>query len=74
MPQKENIIASKTPSGEVHIFDYTKHPSNPEKEEIKPEIRLQGHDAEGYGLCWNDYKEGLLLSGAYDKKICLWQI
>lgn len=29
-PFKVNVIASKTVSGEVHIFDYTKHPTKPE--------------------------------------------
>lgn len=34
MPQKYNIIATKTVSGEVHIFDYTQHPAEPENENV----------------------------------------
>ena len=29
MPQNPCIIATKTPSSDVLVFDYTKHPSNP---------------------------------------------
>ena len=29
MPQKSNIIGTKTVSGEVHIFDLNLHPSRP---------------------------------------------
>lgn len=38
------------------------------------DVVLRGHDAEGYGLSWNPMKEGWLLSGSYDKKICLWDL
>lgn len=38
------------------------------------EVVLKGHEAEGYGLSWSPMKEGWLLSGSYDKKICLWDI
>lgn len=31
MPQNPCIIATKTPSSDVLIFDYTKHPSKPGK-------------------------------------------
>lgn len=43
-PHKYNVIATKTVSGEVHIFDYSKHPSRPENTEVaRPELRLKGH-------------------------------
>ena len=29
MPQNPTIIATKTPSSDVLVFDYTKHPSKP---------------------------------------------
>lgn len=29
MPQNANVIATKTPSNDVLIFDYTKHPIKP---------------------------------------------
>ena len=49
MPQKYNIIATKTISGEVHIFDYTQHPTIPVSTEIiRPELKLTGHTKEGY--------------------------
>lgn len=47
MPQKFNVIATKTTSGEVHIFDYTQHPTKPENDIVKPQLRLTGHSKEG---------------------------
>lgn len=74
MPQKRNIIATKTISGEVHIFDYYKHKTTPETDEVKPQLKLAGHTKEGYGLSWNPREEGLLLSGADDANILVWDI
>lgn len=43
MPQHYSVIATKTTSGEVHIFDYTKHQSkDPTQDQSKPELRLLG--------------------------------
>jgi histone-binding protein RBBP4 len=76
MPQadKFNIIATKTASGEVHIFDYFKHGPKPTDSVVRPDMRLLGHTKEGYGLSWNPKKEGYLISGSDDNKICLWDI
>jgi histone-binding protein RBBP4 len=74
MPQNPCLIATKTTSGEVHLFDYTKHPSNPSNNVIKPELRLTGHSREGYGLSWNNHVKGALLSAAEDQTICLWDV
>ena len=75
MPQQYNIIATQTPSGEVHIFDYFKHPTKPETSEpAKPELKLVGHKKEGYGLSWNPLKKGLLLSASHDGTVCSWDI
>lgn len=42
-PHKYNVIATKTISGEVHIFDYSKHPSKPVDLTPRPDLRLAGH-------------------------------
>lgn len=75
MPQKPTIIATKTVNADVYVFDYSKHPSKPPQEgRCNPELRLQGHEAEGYGLSWSPLKEGHLLSASDDAQICLWDI
>ncbi|EGR27354.1 multicopy suppressor of ira1, putative, partial [Ichthyophthirius multifiliis] len=71
MPQNAKIIASKIINGEVHIFNIDDEGM---ENEIKPQKKLKGHKQEGYGLQWNSQKEGYLLSGGYDKKICIWDI
>ena len=75
MPQQPHIIATKSPSSDVFIFDYTKHPSTPdEKKGFIPNLRLTGHTKEGYGLSWNPTTEGHLLSASDDQTVCLWDV
>lgn len=71
MPQenKYNIIASFTQSGEIHIFDYFKHPPKPVDTSVRPELKLKYHSQEGYGISWNTLREGHLISGGYDHKV-----
>ncbi|KAG7673382.1 hypothetical protein KSW81_006595 [Nannochloris sp. 'desiccata'] len=74
-PQNHFLLATKTVSAEVYVFDYSKHPSKPSADrECKPDIRLTGHKNEGYGLSWSAQKEGYLLSGSDDAQICVWDV
>ncbi|RWW07677.1 hypothetical protein GW17_00028929 [Ensete ventricosum] len=75
MPQRPSIVATKTCGAEVNVFDCSRLPTRPtEGEETEPDVVLRGHATEGYGLSWNPLKEGYLLSGSYDSKICLWDV
>jgi histone-binding protein RBBP4 len=61
MPQFASIIASKTSSGDILIFDYQKHPTTPDGDACKPNLRLKGLNDEGYGLSWNHHKKGKII-------------
>ena len=74
MPQNSFMIATKTISAEVYVFDYSKHPSKPTNNECHPDLRLVGHKTEGYGLAWSPFMEGHLISGSDDATICLWDV
>lgn len=75
MPQNPCVIATKTPSCDVLIFDYTKHPSKPSNDGVSnPDLRLKGHLKEGYGLSWNPGAGGQLLSASDDHTVCMWDI
>ncbi|KAA8546113.1 hypothetical protein F0562_020436 [Nyssa sinensis] len=74
MPQNPSIVAAKTSCCEVYVFDCSKHPLEHQGESCDPDLRLKGHDKEGYGLSWSPFKEGYLLSGSHDCKICLWDV
>ena len=75
MPQSPFIIATKTPGSDVLVFDYSKHPSRPDASgECQPDLRLRGHQKEGYGLSWNPNLQGHLLSASEDKTVCLWDL
>uniref|UniRef100_H3AWK9 Histone-binding protein RBBP4-like N-terminal domain-containing protein n=1 Tax=Latimeria chalumnae TaxID=7897 RepID=H3AWK9_LATCH len=75
IPQNPCIIATKTPSSDVLVFDYTKHPSEPDPSgECSPDLWLRGHQKEGYGLSWNPNLSGHLLSASDDHTVCLWDI
>jgi histone-binding protein RBBP4 len=48
MPQNPDLIATKAVSGEIYIFDRTKHPSEPERGGVcRPDITLVGQKKEG---------------------------
>lgn len=55
MPQDPNIIATKTSSGEVHLFNINLSYA---EDKPAPELRLQGHMKKGLGLDWNENKKG----------------
>ncbi|WBW73578.1 histone H3-H4 chaperone, CAF assembly factor (CAF-1) complex subunit C, Pcf3 [Schizosaccharomyces osmophilus] len=73
MPQNPNIIATFSSCGEVYVFDRTKYTSVP-AEEFFPNVHLQGHEAEGFGLSWNRQRNGKLLTAANDSKILEWDL
>eukprot|EP00762_Andalucia_godoyi_P007014 ANDGO_07649.mRNA.1 putative histone-binding protein Caf1 len=85
MPSNPHMLASKTPSGEVHVFDKSKHPSNLEYAaqaqqgktwKSNPQLRLKGHSKEGYGIDWNPHvsKSSYIVSGSDDNLVCVWDI
>ncbi|KII93937.1 hypothetical protein PLICRDRAFT_171635 [Plicaturopsis crispa FD-325 SS-3] len=75
MPQNPDLIATKAITGEVLVFDRTKHSSEPEKGGVcKPDIRLVGQNREGYGLAWNPVKAGHVLGASEDMTICHWDV
>ncbi|KAJ7610895.1 WD40 repeat-like protein [Roridomyces roridus] len=75
MPQNPDLIATKAVTGEVLVFDRTKHSSEPERGgQCKPDIRLVGQTREGYGLAWNPVKSGNILGASEDMTVCHWDI
>lgn len=78
MPQNPDLIATKTITGEVFVFDRTKHPNQPKQgdDACKPNITLRGQSKEGYGIAWNpnDAKKGHILSTSEDMTVCHWDI
>ena len=59
MPQNPYLIATKSISSEVYVFDWSKHPSKPKADgAFEPDLVLKGHSKEGYGLAWNPHQEG----------------
>jgi histone-binding protein RBBP4 len=69
MPQRPYTVATKTCVDEVHVYHLAD-----DGQKAGADVVLRGHEAEGYGLAWSPLKEGWLLSGSYDKKICLWDL
>ncbi|GAB4838533.1 RNA-binding protein Musashi 2 [Ancistrocladus abbreviatus] len=74
MPQNPDLIAAKTSGLEVYVFNSVKQTDKIEGGFCDPDLKLRGHEKEGYGLSWNPLKEGYLLSGSNDCKICLWDV
>lgn len=74
MPQNPMMLATKTVSGDVFVFDITKHPSIPRNSACSPNYILKGHQKEGYGLSWSPLQEGYIASGSDDQKVCVWDL
>ncbi|GMM37213.1 Msi1 protein [Saccharomycopsis crataegensis] len=76
MPQKPDLIATINNTGNVYVFDRTKHSSvkTLDQNPFKPQIRLKYHQCEGFGISWNVQKEGHLLSAALDGHVALWDL
>lgn len=75
MPQRTNMVATKAPSGDVLVFDINAQPERPSTDGVcRPDLKLTGHDKEGYGLSWNLNVAGRVLSGSDDSTICVWDI
>jgi WD40 repeat protein len=69
-----DAAATKSPSADVLVFDYTKHPSRPTDSAVRPNLRLKGHEKEGYGIAWSPLDQGKIISAGDDKLVCLWDI
>ncbi|KAJ1461881.1 WD40-repeat-containing domain protein [Pelagophyceae sp. CCMP2097] len=77
MPQNANIVATKPACAAVYVYD-TAGAREAQREAGAvlpgPSLRLEGHDEEGYALCWNPALEGELLSGSNDGHVCIWDV
>lgn len=73
-PQASQYIATKGPSEQVYVFDRTKQPRINDKGPSRPDYVLVGHEHPGWGLSWNNYKQGHILSASDDGLTCLWDL
>ena len=71
-PQNPNIIATMCTDGRTLIWDRTKQTSVPNNEEFNPQITLEGHTKEGWGVNWNPHKQGELATGSEDTTVKVW--
>ncbi|KAK1869447.1 hypothetical protein I4F81_011923 [Pyropia yezoensis] len=75
MPQNAFLVATKTVSSDVLLFDTSKHPSKPPADgRAAPQARLSGHTKEGYGLSWSLQQPGALASAADDGLVVTWDV
>ncbi|KAI8984557.1 WD40-repeat-containing domain protein [Mycotypha africana] len=75
-PHNPDIIATKTRTGEVLVFDRTIKQEYIDESYVKPILRLKGHALEGYGLAWNPQrtKKHHLISAGFEGLICHWDV
>ncbi|KAI5116430.1 hypothetical protein M0805_000209 [Coniferiporia weirii] len=75
MPQNPDLIATKAVSGEVLVWDRTRHSSDPDRSgAVKPDMRLVGQTKEGFGLAWSPVKTGNVLGASEDMTVCHWDV
>ncbi|KAL0266091.1 UNVERIFIED_CONTAM: hypothetical protein PYX00_011807 [Menopon gallinae] len=71
-PQVPNVIAARSDSEDVCLYDYTRHLSS--SREPSPDLVLKGHTKGGYGLDWNHIDRNVLVSSGEDNAICYFDI
>ncbi|KAI5963853.1 HAT2 [Candida theae] len=64
MPQDPNIVGTINGSGEVDLY-------NLGSDETGSFSHFSPHSDNGYGLSWNPINQGLLLTAADDKQVCV---
>lgn len=75
MPQDTFKIASFSSVNDIFLYDYSKHTSKLSQDGIcRPQAILRGHNDEGFALSWHPMQPGLLISGAQDGQMCLWNL
>jgi histone-binding protein RBBP4 len=74
-PKNPFIVATKSPSSLVYLYDLAKLPSKPPTDgRIEALAVLTGHQREGFGLSWSPNEQGGLLSCADDMLICHYDV
>lgn len=75
MPQTPALVATKSITAEVLLFDTSKYPAKPPPgAPCTPTLRLRGHKKEGYGLAWSPRTTGRLASAADDGLVVTWDV
>ncbi|KAK4532913.1 hypothetical protein CCYA_CCYA14G3770 [Cyanidiococcus yangmingshanensis] len=74
-PKNPFVVATKSPSSLVYLYDLAKHPSKPPADgRIEAQAVLTGHQKEGFGLAWSPNEQAGLLSCADDMLICQYDV
>ncbi|KAG5472319.1 hypothetical protein LSCM1_03718 [Leishmania martiniquensis] len=66
MPAETNIIAVKTASAFIGVYNLVQELTEDEAGRTVPDALLRGHRRGGFGLCWNTLKPGFIASAADD--------
>ncbi|KAG5497864.1 hypothetical protein GH5_02656 [Leishmania sp. Ghana 2012 LV757] len=66
MPAETNIIAVKTASAFIGVYNLVQDLAQDETGQTVPDAVLRGHQLGGFGLCWNTLKPGFIASSADD--------
>ncbi|KAL1924244.1 uncharacterized protein VTP21DRAFT_7279 [Calcarisporiella thermophila] len=74
LPQRPNIVATRTSRGDVLVYDWSDPLHRAGSEVAEQYMILRGHSKEGYGMSWHKKHEGILLTGSDDTTICQWDI
>lgn len=75
-PHKPDLICSINNKGEIYVFDKTRHSTTLlNSQGFKYDLKLvPKHKEEGFGLCWNNNKEGLLATGSMDGNVKIFDL
>lgn len=59
----------------MYIVDYFDYKGDGSLGTSNPlQLELTGHKSDGFGLAWNNYREGQLFSCGNDSQVLMWEL
>lgn len=73
-PFSSKIIATKSSDSNLYIYNYIQHSKEGAPNPNALKLTLTGHQDEGFGISWNPFKNGEIVSGSNDGRVLMWDI
>lgn len=72
---KYNMILARGADNSISLYDTSMPPDRNDGIELFERLlKMEGHQAPGYGMDWNLHKESVAITSSFDGGVCVWDI